>query len=215
MIFNNQAVCECTPGTSGDPTSAVGCNRPECLSDDECSLTQACIAYRCRDPCLGACAIGANCRVALHHPVCSCKEGLFGNPMIRCSPPLDQVDSNPCQPSPCGSNTVCQVMQNRAVCSCLPDFLGDPQSGCHPECTINTDCPLDKACLNMKCVNPCSLGAICGSNAKCSVSYHTATCSCNQDYFGNPYFRCIPRRKYKFLTISNSQFRKYCRAMCI
>lgn len=194
LALDNQALCECAPGTSGDPTSALGCNRLECTSDDECSLTEACIGNRCRNPCLGSCGVGANCRVDVHHPVCSCKEGLFGNPMVRCSPQHDNPPS-PCQPSPCGANTVCQVMQDRAVCSCLPDFLGDPQSGCHAECTINSDCSLDKACLNMKCVNPCSLGTLCGANAECSVAYHTATCTCIQNYFGNPFIRCMQRRK--------------------
>lgn len=111
--------------------------------------------------------------------------------MIRCSPPmLPEPPKNPCLPSPCGANTLCQVMKNRAVCSCLPEFLGDPHSGCRPECTTNSDCQGDEACLNMKCVNPCSLGNLCGENALCRCSHHVVTCVCREEYFGNPTIRC-------------------------
>lgn len=200
---DNQALCECHPGTSGDPSSPNGCDRPECLSDDECSSNQACIAYRCQDACLGACGIDAECHVEDHHPVCSCKSGFGGYPSFRCSspylpPPIER--KNPCMPSPCGENTICQVVGSRAVCSCLPDFLGDPQTGCKPECSINSDCPDDQTCLNYKCVNPCSLGTLCGVNAHCTVAYHTPNCECDENCFGNPFIRCMPRREcYKIL----------------
>lgn len=105
------------------------------------------------------------------------------------------IPSNPCEPNPCGLNTLCQVLNSRAVCSCLPDFLGDPQTGCQPECTINSDCSNDMACINMKCVNPCTLGTLCGANAECICSYHTPTCTCKQHYFGNAFIRCYPERK--------------------
>lgn len=188
------AICECLPGTSGDPTSPAGCDSFECTKDDDCLTSSACIGHKCQNPCMGACGVNANCRVELHHPVCHCREGLHGNPMLRCSPLMDpEPPKAPCYPNPCGHNTFCQVLQDRAVCSCLPDFLGDPQTGCYPECTINSDCSNDKACLDMKCVNPCSLGNVCGINAECRVNYHTATCVCQRNYFGNPFIRCTPK----------------------
>lgn len=191
---SNKAICECSPGTSGDPTSPAGCDSFECTKDDDCLQTHACVGHKCQNPCNGACGVNANCRVESHHPVCYCREGLQGNPILRCSPPMvPEPVKNSCYPNPCGQNTLCQVLKNRAVCSCLPGFLGDPQSGCHPECMINSDCPHDKACLNMQCVNPCSLGNICGTNAECRVSHHTATCLCRPDYFGNPFIRCTPK----------------------
>lgn len=195
---DNQALCECHPGTSGDPSSPNGCDRPECLHDDECSSTQACIAYRCQDACVGACGINADCHVEEHRPLCNCPQGLEGNPLYRCSEPYGPPPggSNPCAPSPCGHNTVCQVIGSRAVCSCLPDFQGDPQTGCRQECSTNSDCPSDTACLEYKCVNPCSLGTVCGVNAHCKCAYHTPTCECNDNYFGNPFIRCTPKRKY-------------------
>lgn len=191
------ASCECLPGTAGDPASTSGCDRPECISDDECSTKDACIAHKCQDPCLGACGINADCLVEQHHPLCSCRSGLDGNPLYRCSEPYrPSIErENPCIPDPCGLNTKCQVIGDRAVCSCLSEFSGDPHIGCKQECTINTDCPNDKTCLNYKCINPCLLGNICGLNAFCKVLYHTPSCECNANFFGNPFIRCTPIRE--------------------
>lgn len=188
-------MCRCPDGVSGDPTGSAGCHGHECILDDDCSSHQACISYRCQDPCPGSCGVNANCRVEQHHPVCTCNPGLIGNPVIRCFPqPQVPALVNPCLPSPCGINTICQIVNSRAVCSCLPDFKGDPQFGCHPECVLNTDCPDDKACLNRHCINPCD-GNICGLNALCRTTDHAATCSCPDGYIGDALYQCIPKRK--------------------
>lgn len=79
-------MCLCPDGMAGDPTT--GCAGPECRSDDDCHIHLACTGYRCRDPCPGACGIGASCRVEKHHPVCTCTHGLTGNPLVRCYPVL-------------------------------------------------------------------------------------------------------------------------------
>lgn len=190
-------MCHCPEGLSGDPTGHKGCGGPECTSDDDCSLKLACMGFKCRDPCPGSCGIGASCRVEVHHPVCTCNHGLTGNPLIRCSPkPVPPPPKNPCNPSPCGEHTKCIVMGERAVCSCLDQFFGDPHTGCRPECTINSDCPLNKACFDRKCIDPCSIGSICGINALCQVRDHTATCSCFEDYIGDAFIHCIPKRNY-------------------
>lgn len=178
--------------------SHSGCDRPECTQDTDCDESQACIGYRCQNPCMGGCGMHAECHVEVHHPVCRCRQGFIGNPLIRCSPHIETTP-NPCEPNPCGLNTLCQVLNNRAVCSCLTDFLGDPQTGCQPECTINSDCSNDKACINMKCVNPCTLGTICGSNAECSCSYHTPSCACRPHFVGNAFIHCYPESKSSIL----------------
>nr|CAD7425818.1 unnamed protein product [Timema monikensis] len=194
ITSQGHGMCECPVGMSGDPTGPAGCGGPECRTDDDCSLQQACMGYKCRDPCPGSCGIGANCRVEKHHPVCTCNHGLTGNPLVRCSAIQDPLPpSNPCYPSPCGVNTQCQVMGERAVCSCMQDFLGDPQTGCRPECTINSDCPLDRACLDRKCQNPCSSGAVCGIKATCAVREHTTTCSCPTGHVGDAFVQCVPK----------------------
>lgn len=193
---NNQPVCQCPIGMGGDPTGAAGCHGFECLVDSDCSQSAACIGHRCRDPCPGSCGVNADCRVEQHHPVCTCHHGLTGNPIVRCyALPAPMPVNDPCMPNPCGLNTICQVLNGRAVCSCLPDFLGDPQFGCKPECTLNSDCPEDKSCLNRHCVNPCKIGAICGVNAVCQVQYHTATCLCPEGFTGDAFIQCIPKRK--------------------
>lgn len=192
------SMCRCPEGMGGDPTGPIGCHGYECIEDDECSDHQACISYRCRDPCPGSCGINANCRVEKHHPVCTCNPGLTGNPVIRCFPLALPAPKNPCLPSPCGANTICKVVRNKPVCSCIPDFQGDPRTGCSPECVLNTDCALDKVCLNRHCVNPCSLGDICGVNAICKVRDHAATCVCPNNFVGDAFYQCIPKRKFKF-----------------
>lgn len=94
------------------------------------------------------------------------------------------VPSDPCHPSPCGPNSVC----NNGVCSCVAGYHGDAYLGCRPECVYNTDCPLNKGCLQNKCVNPC-IGT-CGLNANCEVMNHVPMCSCPKGMSGNAFIEC-------------------------
>lgn len=94
----------------------------------------------------------------------------------------------PCTPSPCGANAICKESHNAASCTCYPGYFGDPYVGCRPECVQNSDCAWDLACVNNKCVNPCS-GA-CGINAECKVVHHTPSCFCLSEYTGNPLTAC-------------------------
>ncbi|KAG8232833.1 hypothetical protein J437_LFUL013159, partial [Ladona fulva] len=187
---NNMPVCTCPAGTSGDPTGPAGCRRPECTIDKDCPAHEACIGSRCRDPCPGSCGIGASCRVEGHHPVCTCKHGLTGNPLVRCSP-IQETPKDPCNPSPCGRFTACRVIGNNAVCSCIEDYLGDPQVGCRPQCTINSDCPRDRACMNYHCQDPCP--GVCGINALCHVYDHIAICTCPEGFTGDAFVHCIEK----------------------
>jgi hypothetical protein len=188
---DGKSMCRCPDGMGGDPTGPAGCHGYECVVDDNCADNQACMGYRCRDPCPGSCGVNANCRVEKHHPVCTCEPGFTGNPVIRCFTVPKPEPQNPCLPSPCGLNTLCQVVSNRAVCSCLPDFQGDPQFGCHPECVLNSDCPINKACLERHCVDPCTITNLCGIHAICQVRDHTATCVCPEGYMGDPFYQCL------------------------
>lgn len=192
---DGNSACLCPEGMTGDPTSITGCHSHECIVDDDCPINKACVGYKCRDPCPGACGVGAYCRIEAHHPVCFCNHGLSGNPISQCYPLSDPVaQTNPCQPSPCGLNTHCQVNNNRPICSCANGFLGAPLTGCHPECTINSDCSSNKACVNRKCANPCD-GTICGVNAECRVENHTPTCTCSQNFIGDPFYQCMESPK--------------------
>jgi hypothetical protein len=94
-----------------------------------------------------------------------------------------------CQPSPCGPNSQCREVNGHAVCSCISGFIGTPPS-CRPECVSSAECPLQQACLNQKCRDPCP--GTCGQNARCQVVNHNPICSCSQGNTGDPFTRCYP-----------------------
>lgn len=105
------------------------------------------------------------------------------------------IEENPCNPSPCGPNSQCRVINQQPVCSCLPEYIGSPP-GCRPECTVSVECPLDKACINQKCSDPCP--GSCGINANCAVVNHSPICSCEKENTGDPFTRCFPIPRKKF-----------------
>ena len=59
-------------------------------------------------------------------------------------------------------------------------------------CSIDSDCPMDKSCVNRQCQDPCSLRDACGQNAICNVVLHKARCSCPQCHIGRPTLKCVP-----------------------
>lgn len=191
--IGDQASCECIPEHHGNPF--VAC-RPECISNSECTRNLACINNKCKDPCIGTCGVEAICTVTNHVPACSCPSGTTGDAFKYCrvepkyETPVEKVD--PCYPSPCKTGSVCRRSGDSAVCECIPGYYGNPyERGCYPECTINSDCPLTKACSNYKCIDPC-LGEVCGYNAKCSVINHSPICSCPEKMVGDPFVQCKP-----------------------
>jgi len=111
-------------------------------------------------------------------------------------PPLIQKD--PCVPSPCGSFSQCRNIGGSPACTCLENYMGQPPN-CRPECTIHSECLSDKACINMKCIDPCP--GSCGTNALCSVINHIPTCRCPEGYTGNTFVFCemLPatRKRYE------------------
>lgn len=219
--INGQAVCSCLPDYIGSPP---GC-RPECVVSSECSLDKACINQKCKDPCPGTCGLNAKCQVINHSPICSCPPGNTGDPFVRCSllprkqyffqpnsiitmlypsllapqpQPVETVLINPCLPSPCGANSQCRDIGGAPSCSCLAGYIGNPPN-CRPECTINADCPSNRACIREKCMDPCP--GSCGLNALCSVINHTPICTCAIGLIGDPFINCYPKPlpcKYNF-----------------
>lgn len=97
------------------------------------------------------------------------------------------VFENPCASSPCGAYAECRNVGGTASCACLTNYIGSPPN-CRPECTINPDCPSDRACMREKCRDPCA-GA-CGVNANCQVINHTPMCTCLDGYEGDPFSDC-------------------------
>lgn len=185
----NDGVCSCLPEFHGDPYR--GC-RPECTMNGECATHLACIRNKCQDPCPGLCGHSAICQVYNHIPTCSCPAAMTGNAFIQCQP-FAIEHKNPCNPSPCGPNSRCREYNGQAVCSCIESYIGSPPT-CRPECTVSSDCPLNEACYNQKCRDPCP--GTCGSNARCQVINHSPICSCLNGFTGDAFTRCIPIRKY-------------------
>lgn len=185
---NNLAICSCLSGYQGAPPNC----RPECIVNSECALDKLCDSLKCIDPCPRGCGINSNCRVINHNPICACKEGFTGDPFSICyeviqREPILMEPTSPCLPSPCGLNAECRDIGGIPSCTCLIGFLGNPPN-CKPECVHNTDCQNDKACINMKCLDPCP--GSCGLSANCIVVSHRPVCSCPIGYDGDPFLSC-------------------------
>lgn len=208
-VVDDRPVCSCNIGYVGAPPTC----RPECIVNSECSLDKACLHQKCVDPCPGTCGYNARCKVVNHNPICTCPADFVGDPFTQCvkskvdldcdsilacmllflEPIIDSNEvKNPCIPSPCGSFSDCRVLQNRAVCSCLPNYFGRPPN-CRPECTVNSECSLNKACQNQRCIDPCP--GSCGTNAECRVISHSPTCYCLKDYTGDPFSACSKSKR--------------------
>lgn len=97
--------------------------------------------------------------------------------------------SDPCDPSPCGPNSLCRTVNGHSVCTCDIDYIGTPPA-CRPECIVSSECPQDKACIKKKCKDPCQNS--CGVNARCQVITHNPICTCSPGYTGDPFTQCIP-----------------------
>lgn len=87
----------------------------------------------------------------------TCLNQFAGDPFVSCREPpkIEHEPTNPCNPSPCGPNSKCRVVNDIAVCSCVDEYIGSPPN-CRPECTVNSECPQNKACHKFKCANPCA-----------------------------------------------------------
>lgn len=59
-----------------------------CHSNDDCSITEACIGGNCQPPCEvhNPCALNAVCVNANHGTDCSCADGFQGNGFVGCLP---------------------------------------------------------------------------------------------------------------------------------
>lgn len=74
--------CSCSNNYIGSPPNC----RPECTISSECSSNLACMQEKCKNPCVGACGLQAQCNVINHTPVCVCPDGYTGDPFSRCNP---------------------------------------------------------------------------------------------------------------------------------
>ena len=88
--------------------------------------------------------------------------------------------------------------------------MGDAYSRCYTECTRHNDCASNKACVRLRCQDPCfePNPNVCGQGATCKFSddkkfsivisktylgeatNHKAVCSCPRGYTGDPFVSC-------------------------
>ncbi|XP_022241756.1 fibrillin-1-like [Limulus polyphemus] len=141
------------------------------------------------DPCVNHCGVQAVCLVESHKAVCRCRPGYTGDPYLGGCESIQF-----CELAPCHSSAKCVHVPGSYKCHCPTGYLGDPYTnGCHhPNSCPNgdSDCPTDSACMDdpnegFLCKNPCEQ-ASCGSNSNCQVIDHQATCSCLDNFRGNP-----------------------------
>lgn len=213
-VSHETAFCSCLPEFYGNPYE--GC-RPECVIHSDCALNQACVHNKCQDPCPGTCGFNAVCYTINHIPSCNCQSGYNGDPFTRCDlieqyrkfsnvlkyflfQPINSLSYNnvfstaiarptdPCDPSPCGPNSQCLNTNGKASCTCLVNYKGTPPN-CRPECVVSTECPINRACMNQKCVDPCP--NVCGIDARCESINHSPICSCGINKTGDPFVRCF------------------------
>lgn len=129
------------------------CTYPECVQNEDCISTKACLGQHCRDPCAGACGTNALCNVVNHKAVCSCPNGFYGSPFEQClkqyDPPprpecvrddecskdmacINQKCANPCSSSnTCGINSDCRVQAHRPFCVCRNGYTGNAHQACY------------------------------------------------------------------------------------
>lgn len=200
--------CYCHEGFEGNPyDTRAGCRR-ECDNNNDCQLVQACVRFKCINPCTSLCGLNAVCSVENHIPICTCPPGLSGDPLSQCRDirklyyislqlkiflifrlfiATERPIGNPCMPSPCGPNSVCRNINEQAVCSCQSGFIDTPPN-CRPECVVSSECSNEKACINNKCVDPCP--HTCGIGAHCTTKNHSPICACPRGFTGDPFIQC-------------------------
>jgi len=187
-VQNHVAICRCPRGTTGDPFR--NCRR----------FT--------REEICAPCGANTDCEVGPDdRPICRCKNTYIGNPLQGCrhecdtdnecgqSQKCDRITyrcETACGQGVCGENANCQAINHRAQCSCPPDFLGDAYSRCYTECTRHSDCASNKACVRLRCQDPCfePNPNVCGQGATCEATNHKAVCSCPRGYTGDPFVSC-------------------------
>ncbi|ETN60100.1 dumpy [Anopheles darlingi] len=210
--------CVCEEGYVGDAERQclpAAKDEPGCYSDVECASTQSCRAGVCVDVCstYNPCARTAECLAQSHKAICSCPIGTVGDPFQNCYKPqvvapectvdadcssskacINERCQDPCAgANPCGGNAECRAVFHRPHCTCPIGWGGDPKTQCYkPECTVDPDCPFDKACFNGKCLSPCTYGGTqCGQGASCLAQSHRAVCICPPGTQGNPFVSCV------------------------
>ena len=191
--------------------------------DPDCRTDQICHQNKCIDPCLvdNPCATNAICKGQNHAASCRCPQGLVGDPYVKCETVECNINEdcadnkacvqhhcvNPCHfDNLCAPTAICTAINHAASCHCPSGFVGDPLVLCSPkkppieeieyECSVDSDCPSGRACLERDCRNPCYEISPCDATAVCSVvdtvPFRTMICSCREGWVPETDLSCIP-----------------------
>lgn len=207
----HKATCQCPEKTREDSNGA--CVPIECSDSNDCAMNKICVDAKCEDPCAfpSVCGQNAECTPANHQAVCSCKSGSTGDPHLGCIAVQYCASTKQCPQGlncyngictsscasqrDCISDQLCIDGYCQPTCksnSSCPDFQFCQDSICRQEvrCRAHNDCDQTEKCLSNSlgqpdCVDACE-GVICGRNAECVSSKHSAQCKCKQGFKGNP-----------------------------
>lgn len=123
----------------------------ECLQNNDCPLTKACVSKECVDPCLNTvCGSRALCKVEYHTPICYCPPGLQGNERVGCvevkCTTNDDCATNEkcdypkggqrkeciplCTDARCVFGAICTAVNHKEECTCRPPLKGDGFVSC-------------------------------------------------------------------------------------
>lgn len=234
--LNGQAICSCLPEYSGSPPQCRpecvinaecaynrACANRKCVDPcpGACGKNAECNVFNHYPICSCKQGFTGNSHYQCYPiPVARENQSLYRPDVFYAensnnfySKPHSAVESdtfvvNPCIPSPCGQYAQCNDQNGVAVCKCLPNYYGSAPN-CRPECTVNSDCPNIKACVNERCVDPCP-GA-CGLNTVCNVINHIPNCACRSGYEGDAFVRCQPivvARKHRSKSRTSAYFNR-------
>lgn len=157
--------CTCGLGLIGDPMG-TGCRKSgDCLTDNDCPSSAACVQNFCKNPCEApaSCGLNAECLPVNHVPTCRCPYRTQGDPLVKCTQIecsdsndcandkacIDSVCVNPCSlANVCGQRARCIPENHIGVCTCEPGSTGDPHLGCISVqyCANDNQCPAGTKC---------------------------------------------------------------------
>lgn len=186
FVVSHNPICSCIHGYSGDPFTRCTIIPPISVTPRPTTQAPPVPEY----PPVTTLRPISETKEVTDKPIIADKIETTTHRPIGITPtPKDPIYYDPCDPSPCGANTMCKVDYNNKVeCTCREGYFGNPTALCGPICLLDTDCKDGYSCISRECKDPCP-GA-CGENAHCSVTNHRPRCSCASGYTGDPYTRC-------------------------
>lgn len=146
----------------------------------------------CIDSCYikNLCGNFTSCHTRGHKTYCSCIRGYTGYPINKC---FKMDEESPCNPDPCGPNSVCIVQDPKIGphCKCKDGFFGWAPN-CRFGCTTDDQCGPTEICnKENKCEEMCDHSR-CGENSICTLykSKRNVQCSCKHGFILEKHVGC-------------------------